>query len=204
MNKKIIWGIIAVLVILVVFLVYKDVNRKVCWPYCPGMTDQDREVIKQQMIDAQNSSATTSASDWKTYVRQNMYTFTYPKYADIKENNNVVTDTAVVLTSDLMNSFEVTTYPEPKPVFCANNPYKNMAGIKGISYTEDKVNKDGNEYRHLHETDSSQGTQTITEDRYYILRNNVCYMIIAKTSNTANTSVVNDVSKIFSSFKFTK
>ena|SRR3989344_1894602 len=37
-------------------------KKAVCWPYCPGMTDQDREDIKKSALEAQNNSTSTKPS----------------------------------------------------------------------------------------------------------------------------------------------
>jgi len=75
MNKKIIW--IAVILVLIIggFLGYyftRKPNVVFCWPDCPGMTDKDREAIKQSALDAQTVN-------WKTYTNTEYgYTIKYP------------------------------------------------------------------------------------------------------------------------------
>jgi len=50
--------IIAIVAVLAIGgVVFVTQKQSLCWPYCKGMTDQDREAIKQSMIDA---GATTS------------------------------------------------------------------------------------------------------------------------------------------------
>ena len=59
---------------------YLSTPKYVCWPYCPGMTDQDREDIKKSAFEAQTS-------DWKTY-RNEEYGFEFKYHPDF----SVVTD----------------------------------------------------------------------------------------------------------------
>jgi len=66
--------LLVVIAVLVIggFFVYKETTRQVCWPYCPGMTDQDREEIKKSALDAQTVN-------WKTYENQKYgIEFKYP------------------------------------------------------------------------------------------------------------------------------
>ena len=73
MKKKIIFGIIIGL-LMVVGVVYYILYPKgnVCWPYCQGMTDQDRDDIKKSTLDAQTIN-------WKTfYWDSNNISFKYP------------------------------------------------------------------------------------------------------------------------------
>ena len=60
-------GVLIVIVIgIFYFFFYK--LQPVCWPYCPSMTDEDRENIKESITQ-----------DWKTYRNGNVgFTFSYP------------------------------------------------------------------------------------------------------------------------------
>lgn len=48
---------------------YFSTSRSFCWPYCPGMTDQDRETIKKSAREVQTAN-------WKTY-RNDKYGFEF-------------------------------------------------------------------------------------------------------------------------------
>ncbi|MCX6752265.1 MAG: hypothetical protein NTZ87_02075 [Candidatus Nomurabacteria bacterium] len=63
MNKKIIWRVIVAIVIIAGGFAYNYLSKPkpVCWPYCPGMTDQDREAIKKSALEAETAN-------WKTYT----------------------------------------------------------------------------------------------------------------------------------------
>ncbi len=126
-----------------------------------------------------------------------MYEFSYPTYGKIEETNSVVTDTTVVLTSDWMNTFDVTTHPEED--FCKSNPYSSAKN----SIKEGTVTKYGNEYRLLYKEDSSSPTKIITEERYYKFKGDTCYMIVLRISDKAGSQIAIDIEKIFSTFKFT-
>ncbi len=57
MNKKIILGVVVGLAVIAgaaYYVFYPKGN--ICWPYCPGMTDKDREDIKKSASEAQISS----------------------------------------------------------------------------------------------------------------------------------------------------
>jgi hypothetical protein len=57
MNKKIILGIIiGLLVVAGVTYYFSRTGGVLCWPYCPGMTDQDREEIKESAFESEISS----------------------------------------------------------------------------------------------------------------------------------------------------
>lgn len=58
MNKKILITV-GILVILGIgawffFILIYFQKGPICWPYCPGMTDDDREKIKEQMREAEH------------------------------------------------------------------------------------------------------------------------------------------------------
>jgi hypothetical protein len=49
---------IVVLVVLIGAYAYSAANRQYCWPYCPNMTNADREAIKSQATSQSVSSST--------------------------------------------------------------------------------------------------------------------------------------------------
>lgn len=63
MNKKLIWGIVIVIVV-VSGIVYfnSSVAKPVCWPYCENMTDQDREKIRESLNQESSNLKITSIS----------------------------------------------------------------------------------------------------------------------------------------------
>ena len=63
MNKKIILGATTIIVLIAGVFTYHYLSEKqlICWPYCPGMTDKDREDIKKSALE-------TDTDSWKTYT----------------------------------------------------------------------------------------------------------------------------------------
>ena len=60
MNKKI-WITIGIIILVTLsWFFYSASKKQYCWPYCPEMTNEDREEIKESALDA-------SIKDWKTY-----------------------------------------------------------------------------------------------------------------------------------------
>lgn len=57
MNKKIILGVVIAIIVIAGGFTYYVLSPKgnLCWPYCSGMTDQDREDIKKSVLEAQNN-----------------------------------------------------------------------------------------------------------------------------------------------------
>lgn len=81
MNKKLISGIVIVIVVVVGIAYFNSfVAKPICWPYCENMTDQDREKIKE-----------SATADWKTYTNSiDGYSFDYPSKLSISSNNGEV------------------------------------------------------------------------------------------------------------------
>lgn len=60
-HKKVWVTILVIILLLVGWKFYQEVFTKTfCWPYCPGMSDADREEIKQ-------SASSAETRDWTTY-----------------------------------------------------------------------------------------------------------------------------------------
>ena len=79
--------IIAIVAILAVGGIYYTYNwgGSMCWPYCKGMTDQDRELIKQSAIDA-GATTTDVTAGWKTYTNtQYGFEFKYPESWEVED-----------------------------------------------------------------------------------------------------------------------
>lgn len=91
MNKK--QGLAPVVIILIVVVIiaggyftYQSFFKPapLCWPYCPGMTDQDREVIKESALKAETAS-------WKTYNNEKYgFEFRYPSDWVIKSERTAL------------------------------------------------------------------------------------------------------------------
>lgn len=63
MNKKLIWGIvIAVIVIIGIAYINSSISKPLCWPYCENMTDQDRAKIKDSAKQESSNLKITSIS----------------------------------------------------------------------------------------------------------------------------------------------
>lgn len=75
MKKKVILGIVIGLLVVVIagvlyYISYPKGN--LCWPYCSGMTDQDRKDIKKTALEA-------GTAEWKTYTNTKYgFEFKYP------------------------------------------------------------------------------------------------------------------------------
>jgi|GEM_PF-4653263 hypothetical protein len=55
-----------------------------CWPYCPGMTDEDREEIKRSALEAQTAN-------WNTYRNEEYgFEFKYPTSAKLYTGGGVI------------------------------------------------------------------------------------------------------------------
>ncbi len=106
MNKKIIWGIVIVVIVIIAgWLLFRSSKPTyTCWPYCPNMTDQDRVAIRNQ-IDALESSTTAL----KTYVGSNFqvqYPNSWTKYEGVPEST-VVSFIDPHTNGEVTNSFAV-------------------------------------------------------------------------------------------------
>ncbi len=70
MKLKTLTVIIFVVLLIGGWFAYKNLSggNTICWPYCPGMTDQDRDEIKKSAMQT-----------WKTYQNaEYKFTFKYP------------------------------------------------------------------------------------------------------------------------------
>jgi len=144
-----------------------------------------------------------TADNWKTYKKEErFYEFRYPNYATISETNSAITDTTVLLKKDWSVTFDITTSHEI--LLCDSNPYKSIS--KKTLVSEDKVNKYGNEYRRLTVEDRSAGSSILNEERFYIIKNDMCYMIVNRILdiNKIDSKTKSDLEKILSTLKFTK
>lgn len=160
-----------------------------------------------QILSTFKFTTASTTSSWKTYINNDrFYEFHYPEYATTSIAGSVISETAVKLTPNYNVSFAVTTSPNDTSL-CNSNPYEN--GLPKINnnqtVVENKIQKDGNEYRHLSITNTTKNSE-MGEERYYIVKNNICYMIVEITlyPNKVDTKVKSDLGKIFSTFKFTK
>ena len=146
----------------------------------------------------------SDSTNWLTYKNANKsYEFTYPKYAKVIESNDVVSDTTIQLTQGFDVTFDVQTSPDDG-YLCLSNPYKSLMEIsKKITVKEDKIQKNGDEYRHLSIEDTSTGTAIKEEERFYLVKNNICYMVIEQITDISKISseVKSDLKKITSSLK---
>lgn len=72
MNKKI-WITIGIIILVTLsWFFYSASKKQYCWPYCPEMTNEDREEIKESALDA-------SIKDWETYKNDDQgFQFSYP------------------------------------------------------------------------------------------------------------------------------
>jgi len=153
-----------------------------------------------QNTNTQNNSIATS--DWKIYLNnEGFYEFSYPKYATTSFAGSVISEIAVFLTKDRYASFTVTTSPNDSGL-CKSNPYDyGLSNITNRKVVENNIEEDGNRYRHLSMTEKDS-----QEERYYIIKNNFCYMIVERMiySDKIDSQVKSDLSQIFTTFKFTK
>ncbi len=182
MNKKIIWGIIIVVILIL------------------GIVTVQRGYLKHlNRPDLDNKTVTAPVSNWKIYSYPNKYQFSYPANTQIEETKESgISEITVIFTEDWMNSFDVTIPPEV--AYCSSNPYKNYITLKGSTVTENKVTINGNEYRHLQHVDTSLKTVTYNEDKYYLVKDNTCYMLTVKTNNKVDPIIKTNIEKILSTF----
>jgi len=150
-----------------------------------------------QVIDNQNPTATSNVpADWKTY-RNEEYGFElkYPPYA-IKTDNTYgkVTDVLIELIQDKVR-FDVTITSD---LSLCTGPYQSLFG----TITENKLIKDGNEWRYINQTDKNG----FFEDRYYYARNSFCFQVLKTVLdiNSIKSEIKTDLDDMFSTFKFTK
>jgi hypothetical protein len=90
MNKKIIWGIVIILLVVLIgiaYYIFSYPKGNLCWPYCPGMTDQDREVIKKSALEDETAN-------WKTYSDNN-FSIKYPSNSKIYSCDSKIKDTCI-------------------------------------------------------------------------------------------------------------
>lgn len=158
-----------------------------------------------QQTDTQTSPVNTQTnnSSWKTYTNdERFYEFRYPEYGKISTAGGLTSETVVELTSNYGVSFAVTTTSPGQISLCSGNPYSNSyLDTTGAKVVENKIQKDGDEYRHFSMINSES-----VEDRYYKVKNNICYMIVERTlyPNKVDSKIKIDLDKILSTFKFTK
>lgn len=81
MKKKIIWGVIVVVLIIVGIFIYRDLNQSYCWPYCPEVTDQDSDGITTLTSTETRHLVKVDISEWKTFAITDIgVEFKYPEY----------------------------------------------------------------------------------------------------------------------------
>ncbi len=77
--KKLIWGIIIVVVIIAGLVYYNSYLAKpVCWPYCENITDQDREKIKESALNAATANWKIYKFNGSSYIQSGPISFKYP------------------------------------------------------------------------------------------------------------------------------
>jgi len=119
-NQKGITSLVGIIIILAVAIVafggvfaYQYLSKSTCWPYCPNMTDKDREQIKKD----------ASTAGWKTYTSTKYgykISFQYPQdwklaeysYAIVLDKNSVSTESDFNGIRDESAPGTLTFYPD--------------------------------------------------------------------------------------------
>src|SRR3989344_2402293 len=155
------------------------------------------------------NNGATIPKDWKTYRDEaGFFEFSYPQYAHITTGTNYgISDTRVTLKEDLTVTFDIVTSPDVG--LCNDNPYKLLAERRGDQWkvVEEKVNKYGNEYSRLSVKDISADYRNLEEERFFIIKNNICYVIVNSIlvdPDTIDPQINVNLEQIFSTLKFTK
>ncbi|MFA6553896.1 MAG: hypothetical protein WCS89_00090 [Candidatus Paceibacterota bacterium] len=196
----------AIVVILVVGVVYYSTQRKqsYCWPYCPNMTDQDREIIKNQMREATSTNPDTAS--WKTYTNPVFgYSFKYPSESELADQKSF----------DNNGNLIVVIFPQPSQgvgvqfsVSVSDNTancYKN--DLRGTSTRTVTIN--GNTYHVGSGGDQGMGGAIGEYTNYAIIKNSACYQLVmdlqwnrSSGRNFDEQKIQDYLKQILSTFKF--
>ncbi len=206
-NKKVSIIVIIVLIIGAGYFIYANSlqPRPLCWPYCPGMTNQDREDIQKSAFEAETK-------DWKTYTNDSekysvkypsswFLDFSYPKFVFItsydpstrnsdlqtepfsshlnKQDIKIVISTFIRLASDVIIE---SIYADPKSwTDLLINP--KLIYVDGM---EAVTGEDG---------------ETSNIRRVILMNSGKAYLI---DYTPLDSNLVDEFNKILSTFKFTK
>lgn len=132
MNKK--RGLAPVVIILIVVVIiaggyftYQSFFKpaSLCWPYCPGMSDQDREVIKESALKA-------GTANWKTYNNEKYgFEFKYPSHRAVTISNQYIIyvgyDAKYLQGNDATYPFRIEKYPGTLEKFIS--AFENSGGL---------------------------------------------------------------------------
>ncbi len=191
----IVWVIIAAIVLGGGYAVYEFSKPKlICWPYCSGMTDQDREDIKKSVLDAQTAN-------WKTY-RNEKYGFevAYPATWFIQDN---LSETTCCL--NITNTMSLSERPKPDEVKIQIQRYTKSAAT---GLREFVVNSDsrGTTMENFAISDI-QGIKTnaLGDGVYFLPQSDMAGVrIIVFGGPETPASIRQQIDKILSTFRFTK
>lgn len=145
-----VWLIIIVVIAAGAYYFFSRSGVNLCWPYCPGMTDQDREEIKKSALEAK-----TSAIPIETIVTYNANGFS-PNTVTVKKGGMVVFQNKTGKVASIASDDHPThtKYPE-------FDQYKTEhRGQNEFRFTFDKVGTWG---YHDHLNTNMTGTVIVTE-----------------------------------------
>ncbi len=183
MNKKI-WITIGIIILVTIgWFFYSASKKQYCWPYCPEMTNEDREEIKESALDS-------SIKDWGTYEDDSFgFSFKYPK--EIGEPERVNLDSTV------------------KTVFFEKQDGVHLALYSGIYYQDKLHNKSPRSFEELMSDNDVKTPINISGKEAIRLdySQDGSYVFI-KLDNSGNILEISGsayyIDKILPTFKFTK
>ncbi len=202
MNKRLILGIITLILVVTGTLVVKATFFT-----APKIQNCCTGDMKEKAIIA----------DWKTYTNEKYgVEFKYPKDFTVNVINEVDSLFEVSIDTPYYNPpstlynlhFHVTALSETDNLACISKPYGKESQSK---MTSEEMVRNGDTFQNIKLKEVSSYSTTSNEERYHILKNNYCYMIVKRIyyqneekSGFDYSTYQSILDSIFSTFKFTK
>ncbi|MBP9701500.1 MAG: hypothetical protein KBD47_00780 [Candidatus Pacebacteria bacterium] len=194
MKLKTLTVIIIVVLLIGGWFAYKNLSggSTICWPYCPGMTDQDRDEIKKSVMQTGNTYQ-NKVHDFE-FKYPSEYTQEETKTATVFRDNNKITCEAcddpgkafyvhVVPSEDYVQSYVDTFYGGTDTgVVFSKTPIK-VNGAKEVVTFEDPGE--------LHR-----------ETGYIIVRKNQSIIFSTTRAGTGSAEALRDLPQVVTSFRF--